>query len=63
MRYLGDNSYSHYKKGDIVKFNLLTWRAAMDGFRYEEGYVEPVSNVEKLLLDAGKMKYKVGNDD
>jgi hypothetical protein len=50
----------HRLKGTIVRYDLSRWFCTDYGFNYEESYLTEVTNVEKLLLDAGKMKYKEG---
>jgi len=61
MRYLQPLPAYKYRKGDIVKFSvrgIIEHPAFGHGFHFEAGLMEEVTNVEKLLLDAGKMKYK-----
>lgn len=61
MRYLRPLPVYKYRKGDIVRFSV---RGSIEhptfgrGFHFETGLMEEVTNVEKILLDAGKMKYK-----
>jgi len=62
LRYVTDNISKpfkcNYHKGDIVKCDLTDIRIDPTmGFLYEANCVEEVSNVDRLLLDAGKIKY------
>ena len=49
----------HKLKGDIIRCDLTDPHVpSTTGFMYEDNLLTEVSNIEHLMLDAGKMKYK-----